>query len=120
MVVKIMHSFLWTQTLLILAGTGFSYYYMGDFGAQSAAYGGGIALFSSLILSRRATRAIKSIGESSQSAMGSLYMGVVQRYVFVLVGLGIGLGLLKLKAEPLLIVFGVAQLAYFMPWLGSE
>lgn len=116
-----MHSFLWIQTLLILAGTGVSYYYMGDFGAQSAAYGGGIALFSSLILSRRATRAIKSIGDGSRSAMGSLYIGVVQRYVFVLVGLGVGLGLLKLKAEPLLIVFGVAQLAYFfMPWFGKE
>jgi hypothetical protein len=115
-----MHSFLWIQTLLILAGTGVSYYYMGVFGAQSAAYGGGIALFSSLILSRRATRAIKSIGDSSRNAMGLLYIGVVQRYVFVLVGLGVGLGLLKLNAEPLLIVFGVAQLAYFMPWLGNE
>ncbi len=116
-----MQSFLWIQTLLILAGTGFSYYYMGSFGAQSAAYGGGIALFSSLILARRTNKAIKSASEGSPQVMGLLYMGVIQRYVFVLVGLGVGLGILKLKAEPLLIVFGVAQLAYFfMPWFGKE
>ena len=118
-----MHRFLWIQTLLILAGTAFSYYYMGVFDARSAAYGGGIALFSSLILSNRATRAVKSITDGSQhakSVIGILYIGVVQRFVFVLVGLGVGLGLLKLKAEPLLIVFGVAQLAYFVPWLGDE
>ena len=119
-VVNIMHNFMWAQTLIILAGAGFSYYYMGDFGAQSAAYGGGIALFSSLILSRRTTKVIKSVEDGSKNAMGLLYIGVVQRYLFVLVGLGIGLGLLKLKAEPLLIVFGVAQLAYFTPWPDSK
>lgn len=130
-----MRRFLWIQTLLILAGTAVSYYYMGVFGAQSAAYGGGIALFSSLILSKRATRIVKSIADGSQyakssqhtkssqhakSAMGLLYIGVIQRYVFVLVGLGVGLGLLKFNAEPLLIVFAVAQLAYFNPWQGNE
>jgi len=117
---QIMQRFLWIQTLLIMAGTGLSYFYMGVFGVQSAAYGGGIALFSSLILSHRATQAVKSVKEGSRNAMGILYMGVVQRYVFVLVGLGIGLGSLNLNAEPLLIVFGVAQLAYFVPWLGNE
>ena len=115
-----MQSFLWAQTLLILAGTGFSYYYMGDFGAMSAAYGGGIALFSSLILMQRTKRAMKSAESGSPQVMGLLYIGVIQRYVFVLLGLGIGLGLLKLNAKPLLIVFGIAQLAYFMPWLGKE
>ena len=127
-----MQSLLWIQTLLIFAGTGFSYYYMSNFDALSAAYGGGIALFSSLILARRTTRAIKSASEGSLRSRGSssaegsrqvmalLYMGVLQRYVFVLLGLGIGLGLLKLNAKPMLIVFGIAQLAYFMPWLGSS
>ncbi|MCF6190532.1 MAG: ATP synthase subunit I [Cocleimonas sp.] len=115
-----MQSFLWAQTLLILAGTVFSYYYMGDFGAQSAAYGGGIALFSSLILMRRTKRAMRSVEKGSPQVMGLLYIGVIQRYVFVLLGLGVGLGLLKLNAKPLLIVFGIAQLAYFMPWLGKE
>ncbi len=115
-----MQSFLWIQTLLILAGTGFSYYTMSNFDAMSAAYGGGIALFSSLILMRRTTRAIKSVENGSPQVMGLLYIGVIQRYVFVLLGLAVGLGLLKLNAKPLLIVFGVAQLAYFMPWLGSE
>jgi hypothetical protein len=93
---------------------------MGDFGAQSAAYGGGIALFSSLILMRRTDRAMKSAENGSPQVMGLLYIGVIQRYVFVLLGLSIGLGLLKLNAKPLLIVFGIAQLAYFMPWLGKE
>jgi len=115
-----MHSLLWIQTLLILAGTGFSYYYMSSFDALSAAYGGGIALFSSLILFRRTIKAMDSASEGSGQIMALLYIGVIQRYVFVLLGLGIGLALLDLNAKPLLAVFGVAQLAYFMPWLGSE
>lgn len=105
---------------MILVGTGFTYYYtMSDFDALSAAYGGGIALFSSLILMRRATQAIKSASEGSQTML-VLYIGVIQRHVFVLIGLGLGLGLLKLNAKPLLIVFGISQLAYFMPWLGDS
>ena len=115
-----MQKFLWFQSLLIFAGIVFSYYYLGEFGAQSAAYGGGIALFSSLILMRRTKRAIKSVENGSRQVMSLLYIGVIQRYVFVLLGLGIGLGVLKLNAKPLLIEFGVAQLAYFMPWLGKE
>jgi len=93
---------------------------MSSFDAMSAAYGGGIALFSSLILMRRTKRAINSAENGTPQVMGLLYIGVIQRYVFVLLGLGIGLGLLKLSAKPLLIVFGIAQLAYFMPWLGKE
>ena len=122
-----MHNFLWTQIVLILIGIGVSYYYLGSFGAISAAYGGGIALFSSLVLSRRVTRVVKAVEDDigktkgSQRVMTSLYVGVVQRYVFVLLGLGIGLALLKFNAEPLLAVFGVAQLAFFiMPWLTDE
>jgi hypothetical protein len=110
-----MHSFMWVQMLLILVGVAVSYLYKGDFYAQSAAFGGGIALFSSLILARRTKKAIKSVTDGSHSVMGQLYLGVVQRYVFVLLGLGIGLVFLKFKAEPLLIVFGIAQLAYFFP-----
>jgi len=115
-----MQSFLWAQTLFILAGTVFSYYITNEFGAISAAYGGGIALFSSLILARRANRAFESASKGTGGIMVILYAGVIQRYLFVLLGLGIGLGILKLKVEPLLAVFGVAQLAYFMPWLGND
>ena len=115
-----MHKFLLAQTLLILAGVGFSYYITNEFGAISAAYGGGVALFSSLILARRAHRAFESASKGTGSIMVLLYAGVIHRYVFVLLGLGIGLGLLKFKVEPLLAVFGVAQLAYFIPWLGND
>ena len=93
---------------------------MSSFDAASAAYGGGIALFSSLILMRRTKRAIKSVEDGSGHVMALLYIGVIQRYAFVLLGLGVGLGLLKFNAKPLLIVFGIAQLAYFMSWLGKE
>ena len=115
-----MQSFLWAQTLLVSIGVGFSVYYMGEFGGMSAAYGGGVALFSSLILMRRTNCAIKSVEDGFPQVMGLLYIGVIQRYIFVLLGLGIGLGLLKFNAKPLLVVFGVAQLAYFIPWLGKK
>ena len=115
-----MQSVLWVQTLLILAGAGFSYYYLSSLDALSAAYGGGVALFSSLILIRRTNKAMKSVSEGSGQVMALLYIGVVQRYVFVLLALGIGLALLKFNAKPMLAVFGIAQLAYFMSWLGNE
>lgn len=115
-----MRSLLWVQTLLILAGSGFSYYFLSSYDALSAAYGGGVALFSSLILIRRAAKAMKVASEGSGQVMALLYVGVVQRYVFVLLALGIGLVLLKFNAKPMLAVFGVSQLAYFAPWLGSE
>lgn len=42
----------------------------------------------------------------------ALYFGALQRLVVVAVGLGIGLALLRLRPLPMLITFGVAQLAY--------
>jgi F0F1-type ATP synthase assembly protein I len=115
-----MQSVLLAQTMLIFMSAGFSYYYMSDFDALSAVYGGGIALFSSVILMRRATQVIKLAGQGSRQAMYLLYFGVMQRYAFVLLGLGLGLIVLKLSAKPLLIVFGIAQLAYFVPVLKDE
>ena len=103
-----------------MAGTGFSYYTMSSFDAMSAAYGGGIALFSSLILMRRTNRAIKSAENGAPQVMAQLYVGVVQRYVFVILGLVVGLAYLKFNTKPLLIVFGISQLAYFVPWQGNE
>ncbi len=115
-----MVALLWIQTLLILIGIGYSYFYMSSFDALSAAYGGGIALFSSLILSNRASRAVDSLKDEPQRMMTLLYIGVFQRYFFVLLGLILGLAILKLNAKPLLAVFGITQLAYFMPWLGNK
>ena len=115
-----MQSLLWVQTLLIMAGTSFSYYTMSSFDTMSAAYGGGVALFSSLFLMRRINRAIKSTESGVSQVMAQLYVGVVQRYIFVVLGLAVGLAYFKFNAKPLLIVFGIAQLAYFMPWQGNE
>jgi ATP synthase protein I len=48
-----------------------------------------------------------------------IYVGVIQRFVFVLVALGFGLGFLKLTPVPALLgTFIVAQLAYML--MGSR
>lgn len=117
---KIMNSLLKAQTVMILLGVGIAYFFLSSFDALSAAYGGGISLFSTLILSSRATRAIKSASEGDRRAMSMLYIGVIQRYAFVLLGLIIGLAVLKLSVKPLLAVFAISQLAFFIPWLGNE
>lgn len=102
---------------MVLAG---AFYYQGMSGLIAGVYGGAVALFSTLILSRRIDRAGRAASSGSRYGMALLYMGVIQRYVFVLLALAIGLGVVKLNAKPLLAAFGIAQLAHFMPWLGNE
>jgi ATP synthase protein I len=82
--------------------------------ALAALYGGLVALGTSAMLTRRIT----SVGElakvSLKYSVYSLYFGALQRFVFVLVCLGLGLGGIKLDPEPLLLSFGIGQLAFMI------
>jgi len=101
------------QILFILGGVGFSFYTFGSDAIMPAVYGGGVALLNTLWLNRGVIQAGKAAKENPKMSVYMLYFGAVQRFVFVLVALAVGLAAIKLMAEPLLLTFGVAQLALF-------
>ena len=102
-----------TQTLFILGAIGFSFYIFGVDAVTAALYGGSVALLNTLWLNRGVIQAGETAKENPKLGVYELYFGAVQRFVFVLVALAIGLAAFKLMAEPLLLTFGVAQLALF-------
>ncbi|PIE00934.1 MAG: hypothetical protein CSA79_01720 [Thiothrix nivea] len=109
-----MRSLLVIQLLLVLGGVVVSWIYLGNTAILPAFYGGAVALANAMLLSERVKKAGEIAETSPQSSVNSLYLGVAQRFVFVLVALGIGLGVLKLLPMPLLGTFMVAQLAYVL------
>lgn len=101
------------QFLLVLVALGASVYFFGAEAYLPAAYGGATALLNTLWLTRRVTTAGEIAEKDLKRGVFSIYFNAVQRFVFVLVALGVGLQALKLKAEPMLLTFALAQIAYF-------
>lgn len=112
--IKIMRSLLVIQAILVLAGVAVSYYYLGENGMLPAAFGGAIAIANTILLSRRLDVAGAMAKDNPEGGVLALYLGVVQRFVFVLVMFGVGMGVLKLFPPPLLGTFAVAQLAFML------
>lgn len=102
------------QVILALAALAFSLYKFGIETWPAALYGGGVAVLNTWWLTRGVSSAGVLAENDPKQGVYMLYFGAVQRFVFVLVALGVGLAALKLRPEPLLITFGVAQLVYFM------
>jgi ATP synthase protein I len=111
---KIMRSLLIIQAILVLLGVAVSYYYLGEAGMLPAAFGGAIAIANTILLSRRLDVAGAMAKDNPEGGVLALYLGVVQRFVFVLVMFGVGMGVLKLLPPPLLGTFAVAQLAFML------
>ena len=109
-----MKSLLIIQAILILAGVAVSYYYLGEAGMLPAVFGGAIAISNTILLSRRLDVAGAMAKDNPDGGVLALYLGVVQRFVFVLVMFGVGMGVLKLLPPPLLGTFAVAQLAFML------
>ncbi len=109
-----MRSLLIIQAILVLAGVAVSYYYLGEHGMLPAAFGGAIAITNTILLSRRLDSAGAMAKDNPEAGVLALYLGVVQRFVFVLVMFAVGMGVLKLLPPPLLGTFAVAQLAFML------
>jgi len=109
-----MRSLLIIQAILVLAGVAVSYYYFAEEGLLPAAYGGAVAIANTILLSRRLVSAGEMAEDNPQGGVLQLYLGVVQRFVFVLVMFGVGMGVLKLLPPPLLGTFAIAQLAFML------
>lgn len=80
--------------------------------AWAAIYGGAVALANAWLLARRIERAGELVKTDPNKGMYSLYIGAIQRFVLVLVGLGVGMGVFHLHPVPMIVTFGIAQLAY--------
>lgn len=95
---------------------------VGGGAAQAAAYGGGVALLSTLLLGHRVLRAAAVAGSVPGRETAVLYIGAIQRFVLVMALFGFGMGWLRLQPLPLLVGFAVAQAGYFVngAWLRAR
>ena len=109
-----MRSLLIIQAVLVLVGVSTSYYYLGTDGLLPAAYGGAVAVANTILLSRRLDSAGEMAKDNPDGGVLALYLGVVQRFVFVLVMFGVGMGVLKLLPPPMLGTFALSQLAFML------
>ena len=109
-----MRSLLIIQAILVLLGVAVSFYYLSNEGLLPAAFGGAIAVANTILLSRRLESAGEMAKENPDGGVLSLYLGVIQRFVFVLVMFGVGMGVLKLQPPPMLGTFALAQLAFML------
>lgn len=101
------------QSLLIVAVAWSFYFYAGLLSAQSALYGGCIALFNVWMMNKRVQTAATVAKISPGNEIKILYMAALQRFVFTVIFFSVGLKFLELLPIPLLIAFAVAQLGYF-------
>jgi ATP synthase protein I len=110
---KIKKIFILQITLIVLTAI-FFYFYQSIFSAESAIYGGIIALINTLISVRRIKSATAIAKISPGKEVYILYIGAVQRFVFTLVFFIVGMWLLKLAPLALLTSFAIAQLGYIL------
>ncbi len=109
-----MRSLLIIQAILVLVGVAVSFYFLRNEGLLPAAFGGAVAVANTILLSRRLESAGEMAKENPDGGVLSLYLGVIQRFVFVLVMFGVGMGVLKLQPPPMLGTFALAQLAFML------
>ncbi|MEO6697598.1 MAG: ATP synthase subunit I [Gammaproteobacteria bacterium] len=82
----------------------------GGLQALSALYGGLITLIMTLLLRRRVTRLAEIATQGN--ATGVAAVGVMLRFLWVLVLFGLGFAVLKLDPLASIVGFGLAQLGY--------
>ncbi|MEE9303493.1 MAG: ATP synthase subunit I [Thiotrichaceae bacterium] len=109
-----MRSLIIIQVILILIGASGFVYYMGEVTILASFFGGAVAIVNTLLLSWRLQSAAEMADNNPDGGVLTLYLGVIQRFIFVLVMFGIGMGVLKLNPPAMLGTFALAQLAYMI------
>jgi len=99
------------QSVLIVAIAWAFYLHQAHLAAQSALYGGCIALFNVWLMNFWLKRAAAQTQAGKEIQI--FYLAALQRFVLTLVLFIIGMGLLALEPIPMLITFALAQLGYF-------
>lgn len=102
------------QIIIGLGVAAVFYGLQGVWGAKSALYGAAVNLFMTYLLGRGVARAGHVALQSARSGMVILFIGVVQRFIFVLVLFGVGFAVLKLDPLAAIVGFGLVQLGYLI------
>ncbi len=84
----------------------------GAHAAQSAFYGGLIALFATWLMGWRIRKAAEAAAQDANQGAFVIYAGAVQRFLVTLVLMALGMGTLKLAPVAILVCYALAQLAY--------
>ena len=109
-----MRSLIIIQAVLVtLSVVGF-YFYLGETTLVSALYGGAIAIVHTVLLSRRLDTAGDMANNNPEGGVLNLYLGVIQRFIFMLVMFGVGMGVFKLNPPSMIGTFALAQMAYMI------
>lgn len=80
--------------------------------ALAALYGMALSMATAALLGRKVAKAGEQSQENQKHGAVTLYIGAVQRFVFVLAFLALGMGVLKLAALPIMVGFALTQLAF--------
>jgi ATP synthase protein I len=102
------------QSVLILICMLIAWAYGDHNAALAAGYGGAIAWVNAFLLARSVRRAGELAKTDPKLSTYALYFGAIQRFVLVIAGLGLGMAVWHLSPIPLLLAFGIAQLAYII------
>ena len=105
---KALISLLAIQVVATLAIAGGFYAYGGAGGMLAALYGGGSGVAVSLLLALRLSRAARP-----GAGVAGLYLGALERFVFVAAAFALAFAVLGLEPIPLLAGFAGAELAYY-------
>ena len=100
--------------LVLFAAIG-SFYYFGGEAVPATLFGGAIAIANTFLLSRRLDAASNLAVDNQNAGVLTLYLGVIQRFVFTLVMFAVGIKVLGL-VPPIAIIggFAVAQLGFMI------
>ncbi|MCK5726601.1 MAG: ATP synthase subunit I [Thiotrichaceae bacterium] len=110
-----MRSLLILQIGLVLAGTLGFYLYLDSLGAVWASlFGGAVAIANSYLLARRLENAAAMAEENPDGGVLTLYLGVIQRFFFVVIMFVLGLTVFKFIPHAMLGVFALVQVAYLV------
>ena len=100
--------------LVLFAAIG-SFYYFGSHAVPATLFGGAIAMANAFLLSRRLEQASDLAENNPNAGALTLYVGVIQRFVFTLIMFAVGIKAIGLIPPVAIIIgFGVAQLGFMI------
>lgn len=102
---------LFYQTLIVASAALIGWLLWPPAVAIAAAYGGGIAIVNSLILSNPARTTAQ---HDANRVVTAMYVGAVIRFLVTIVGFAVGMGVFKLLPLPQIAVFALAQTAFIL------
>ena len=103
------------QAALVLFAAIGSFYYFGGHAVPATLFGGAIAMANAVLLSRRLEAASDLAQDNPNAGALTLYLGVIQRFVFTLIMFAVGIKVLGLLPPVALIIgFAVAQLGFMI------